>query len=316
MSTHILYHANCADGFAAACIAVHSMSPLELHLQPVRYEDPESEQLPKLLRYAGGEDVMYLDYTPPLRVIESLLGISKEDCVFPIPVPDVATLFIIDHHGTAEKIHRNLKFSQDTPVVSVFDRTKSGALLTWDKFLPGPAPRAIQLLDFYDLGGPWTDPTHPAAELAKNLQAGLMNSMPRTPEAWLPVLLDSSDGLALTACIERGRRLREISAEIITAACRKHLWLDIAGHRVPAITGINSSQTNDAAHQLLDMYPHTAEFAVVFSVLSKTGQIKYSLRSRKGGFDVAALAASQDSLGGGHHCAAGYASTSPLPLSN
>lgn len=312
MKSHILYHGNCADGFAAACLMFHALSCRQadesIHLQAVSHDDPA---FPEGLHDGNGEEVFYVDYTPPASVIHQLMGSPQDpdDLV----IPQVALLTIIDHHADKAKLHEGLVFSEDTPVRSIFDTSKSGALLTWEHHFPIPVPAAILLLDWYDLGGPWQYPEDERSERAQNLQAGLMRSMPRTVSAWLPVLLDGPDGTLMEECIARGAQLRAAAKEIIAAACRNPLWLDIAGHRVPALTGLSMEHANDAATLLLEMYPNTAPFSVVFHV-QKSGSIKYSLRSRKSGVDVSRIAAQMAPRGGGHAKAAGYSSDAPLPL--
>lgn len=313
MRSHILYHGNCADGFAAACIMSHALCLRQqdetVTMQPLSHDD---YPYPQHLRADAGEEVFYVDYTPPASIIHLLMG-SPQDST-DLVIPQVALLTIIDHHADKTKLHEGLQFSEDTPVRSIFDTTKSGARLTWEHHFPLPVPPALQLLDWYDLGGPWQHPEDERSERAQNLQAGLMRGMPRTQSAWLPVLLDITNGALIEETIDRGRKFREAAKGIIAAACSSHLWLSIDGHRVPAVTGLSMEHSNDAATLLLEMYPNTAPFAAVFYVQPQTGNIKYSLRSRKGDIDVSAIAARMAYGGGGHPKAAGYSSQAPLPL--
>lgn len=320
MKIHHLYHSNCADGFAAACVAKYASLYEEdaLTFQAVHYDDPQ--QTPTGLRSHCGDEVVYLDYTPPQSAIDALMG--KTGDYDALSLPEVGMLTIIDHHASAAAIHQGLEFTADTPIRSIFDGSKSGALLTWEHMRPMPVPHAIELLNFYDLGGPWNDPENAKSERAKDLQAGLMRGMARSFDAWLPVLLDEPDGPHITECINRGTLLRGRAQGIIAAACRTPLWLDIAGHRVPALTGLAGEHINDAAHLLLQLYKNTAPFACTFHVQTKTGRIKYSLRSRRGGMNVAEVAAQMEpprpgfNGGGGHPSAAGFSSLDPIPFAN
>ena len=90
---HLLHHANCADGFAAACIARHALlsqgiPETDINVQPVNYGWPQ--QIPA--SFAPGDDVTYLDYTPAQVDIDHLLFLN-------------AALTIIDHHSTAAIRH-------------------------------------------------------------------------------------------------------------------------------------------------------------------------------------------------------------------
>jgi len=318
MTTHILYHANCADGFASACIAHLALkdSPTPIVFHAISYDD--KCQMPEGLLCYGGEDVYYLDYTPPASTIAALMGTGPEQKE--VLIPQVANLTIIDHHsGCAEAIHAGLKWTEDTPVRSIFDRTQCGADLTWNHFFPRQTrPIALQLLSFYDLGGPWQNPKDPKSQAALNLQAGLMRATPRTFAEWMPLLLASHKDEALQTCISLGEKLRQADQEVIAAACRRPLWLDFEGHLIPAITGVSPELTNDACHFLLGMYP-SAPFVANFFVDAPSGRIRYRLRSRKDGFNVCDLAKRLDPPteghpgGGGHPCAAGFSTLAPLP---
>lgn len=328
MKHHILYHANCADGFAAACIAYLALKDQEadLHFHAVNYDEPVPSAVhvekvtTALFNKTGLRDRMtILDFCYPRPVLDDL---AKH-----------FDLLVLDHHSTAEphligvggEDDRSIirLCGHDHPFTALFNPGQSGSDLAWDYFNDclgtSPKPIALQLLSFYDLGGPWTQPEHAMSEIAQNLQAGLMRSMPRQMDQWLPVLMDDYEGEHIKACVDRGAAIRRAAKEIINAACRNPLWLDIAGYRVPAVTGLASEHTNDASQLLQELYPNTAAFVCLFHI-QPSGRIRYSLRCRKGGVNVAEIAARMDPPagdhkgGGGHPCAAGFSSPNPLPL--
>lgn len=300
---HLLYHDNCADGFAAACIARHAFmnsqsprlpvtkAPIPLNLQPIGYED--ALQCP--LSIQRTDHVYYVDYTPPANIIEHVLASG-------------ARLTMIDHHKTAAPRFHNLP---DTDRLTlVFDMSQSGAMLTWKHFLSDSPPLPVNLLQHYDLGGVWDDPRHPVTNQARWLTAYLMRVLPRTPEAWSPVLLDYDQHQ--TRALEIGARLHASDQRLIRALVKAPHWVNIGGLEVPALNGIPRGLLNDAVNELLIEHPD-ALFAAAWSVLPDAGGvIKWSLRSRKNGFDCATLCQTLDPNGGGHPQAAGFSTLEPV----
>ena len=350
---HLLHHANCADGFAAACIAHQFLGGSGLphphiRLQPVNYGWPL--QKPDGVDIAPGDHIYYLDYTPPRDVLE---------CLYTTWGTSVGVT-VIDHHRTAQPVHDWLA-QQPLDAFrynSVFDLTHSGAALTWRHFsgLFNTMPWAVRLIEHRDLGHAWQK--HSAeSEAAFRLHAALFRLLPRTVEAWLPVLM----GPAMTLeCIEDGRALRDADARIISTAAENPHWLcfdrsiitagwdglkDTAKAfvtavyrsplnvyladepeepvvRIPAVNGLGPELNSEACGALLERWPQSP-FAAAWWVDPKTGRFTYSLRSRQTPgltYDVAALAARLDpprpgySGGGGHPQAAGFSLAHPLKI--
>lgn len=327
---HILHHANCADGFAAACIArlfyFNAVHPLPLRLQPVNY--PDAVQMPPNLE--PGDKLIYVDYTPPEPVLATLTPAGVN--------PD---LLVIDHHKTAAAVHDKMLHAQE----SVFDVTHSGAALTWRHFFQSPLPRAVELIEWRDLGHAF-QPEHaddPRTEASHNLHAYLMRCLPRSPEAWTPLLagtpacikspfagsgasgheiadphelsnLQVSQSPNLATALHIGKKMKVIDGRIIDAAVNSPYWLDFHGEEIPALNGLEAGLISDGMNALLKAYP-TAPFAASWYVDPATGQTVYSLRSRKGGPDVGAIAkALAGDDGGGHPNAAGFHTRNPIPF--
>lgn len=306
---HILYHANCADGFAAACISRHALNQVDAPPSPhllfhqVNYGWPQ--QLPPA--FATGDTVTYLDYTPPQQTIDHLLSRN-------------ADLTIIDHHSTAAALHGRDKDTgeptSDTPLrfTSIFNLKYSGAHLAWSHFLGGtPITRVADLIAWRDLGHAFNpqladDPRTPHS---LNLHAHIFRCIPRTPEAWTPLLL-SDEGL--NAAILGGSRLRSIDAALIAAAVNSPHWLDFHGEEIPAVNGLAAGLVSDACAALLRAYP-TAPFAASWFIDPQTGHAVYSLRSRRDStVNVAEIAAAAAPGGGGHPNAAGFKTPVPIPF--
>lgn len=321
---HLLYyHQNCADGFAALCIAhaallAQGVTPDEIRCRPIQYGWPD--QIPDLSAEASFVDdhIWYLDYTPPADQLATL-------------VADLATwnhtikLTIIDHHEKMAPLHQ-----QPTDFESVFDLTKSGASLTWEYFHTGTMPAAVSLIARRDLGHAWQDTDDPAEAAlnrqALDLHAYLFRLLPRTLEAWNPIIHGQT---SLTAYLSDGQRLRSADRSIIDEAAMRCHWLDFRQlikepgtllplDHIPAVNGLGPEMVSDACDTMLKLYAG-APFAASWWTDAKTGRTTYSLRSRKenhpdGHTNVNLIAQMCDPDGGGHPCAAGFSTTQPVPL--
>lgn len=337
---HLLYHANCADGFASACIAHHALTRQgvladDIRLQAVNYQD--KLQGPETIRY--GDSLYYLDYTPPQAMLETLVP----------NLAGIAQVTIIDHHFTAAARHGRCPktgvLTGDAPATftSVFSLHLSGAQLTWGHFFPPEklCPSAVHLIAHRDLGLSFSAPDMALSQWAFHLHAALMRLLPRTVEAWLPLLfnpcskeeletafhnyttglLKPSQRIAntLPAALHLGSQLRTKDGYIIAAAAETPHWLLFPPHtasepcRIPALTGLGPEINSEALSALLSRWPN-APFAASWYVCPQTSRFIYSLRSRPG-VNVAEIAiAIAGADGGGHPQAAGFSTTTPIPL--
>lgn len=302
---HILYHANCADGFAAACVTAHALGDQNLIAQPITYTD--ALQVPAAPVHAL-DQVIYLDYTPPVEAVKKLLIQG-------------AGVHILDHHRTAAAtIQQIYDLDEDLPQPEVlFDTARSGAALAWSYAFPGqPMPRPLELLEHYDLGRCWTHRDHIDSQLAQELVAYLMRAIPRRFEAWLPILKDW--GGTFHRVLGMGRDMLAQDERIIRAAVEHPYCVRLGPHLVPAVEGLPYGLLNEALHQLLKMHPG-APFAAHWSINSEskgTSRVKWSLRGREGGMDLGAFCREMEPAtpgnpgGGGHPQAAGFSSHIPV----
>lgn len=309
---HLFYHANCADGFAAACIALHALiqqnpnNAITTFATPVNYGDANQCPLPGGMDLRPYDQVTYLDYTPPQEVIDHLTSLHD----------GLVEVTILDHHATAKPRHEG---TADAPVRfrSVFQLDQSGASLAWEHFFPDrDMPIAVQLVEHRDLGFAFQQPDTAPSPAALDLHAYLFRCIPRTVEAWTPILFAAWDNVEPLCDI--GERLRTADSCIIAAAVNACHWLDFNGQRIPAVNGLDAGLISDACTRLLVAYPE-APFSASWFINSKTGQAVYSLRSRKPGHpdghtNVAEVAAAMAPGGGGHPCAAGFSTSTPLPF--
>lgn len=337
---HLFYHNNCADGFAAATIARRALiargeHPDTLRFYPVNYQDT----LQSPIGHSGVnayDQVTYLDYTPPKLVIDTLSTIWD----------GTVKLTIIDHHEKAAPLHgytqKDGLWTRTTqpPFESVFRFTSSGAGLTFNHFYPEGwtgwqcesfTPPAITLIEFRDLGYAFNQPENPVSIDAFNLHAYLFRCIPRSFEAWTPLLFSPSP---LLPVLQVGARLRAADSCIIAAAVNAAHWLDFSHlspsqslpvsqsglSRIPAVNGLDAGLISDACQALLKAYP-SAPFAASWYVCPSTGKAVYSLRSRAkdhpdGHINVSQIAATCAEGGGGHPCAAGFSTLTPIPFAS
>lgn len=123
MKTHIIYHAGCSDGAAAALIAKAELPGAELI--PAQYDEPFD--LEPLRRSA----VYVLDFSFDRETIKALA--------------DECQLVVLDHHATAQKALEGIPGC-------VFDMNKCGARLTWEHFHgTRPVPWWLDYIEDRDL---------------------------------------------------------------------------------------------------------------------------------------------------------------------
>lgn len=122
--THVLYHAECADGFGAAYAAWKVLGDAATYLPVTHGQDPP--ELPSQARVAM---VDFSYKRPTIMEIKS----------------SVADLVVLDHHATAQDELRGLSWAE-------FDMEKSGARLAWEFWHPdAPLPELLAYIEDKDL---------------------------------------------------------------------------------------------------------------------------------------------------------------------
>lgn len=348
---HLLYyHTNCADGFAAFTIAHAALTARgipadQIKPYPINYGWPNQTPPHSVLIMDEVEHIYYLDYTPPAADLVNLVSLVNE---VNTKTPTLK-LTIIDHHEKMAPVHGWHKDEHDqwqAPAAnrepgtenslgfeSVFAFTESGASLTWKHFHPGETmPDAVTLIARRDLGHAFQDTKDPVERGLNNqaldLHAALFRLLPRTLDAWTPIVHGHP---ALTEILRYGHALRSIDRVIIERATELCHWLDfgqlisspsqsqVSLHkRIPAVNGLGTELVSDACQELLRRYPE-APFAASWWTDAKTGRITFSLRSRiqghpDGHTNVCDIAKACHPDGGGHACAAGFSTLRPVPL--
>ncbi len=177
--SHILYHADCADGFGAAYAAWKVLQNNATYL-PVAHGDP-APTLPTDAKVA----IVDFSYKR-----ETILEIQSS----------VADLKILDHHATAQKELEGLPFAE-------FDMDKSGARMAWEYWHPQTAlPELLAYIEDKDLWL-WRLEQSPEVTIA-------LHSYPMNFEIWDQLQVDhlKLEGVALL------RLQEQIVAQAVTRA--------------------------------------------------------------------------------------------------
>lgn len=122
--THVWYHANCADGYAAATAAWRVLGE-SAEYTPVRHGEPAPE-------ISSEAKLAIVDFAYPR---EQLLKLKER----------VHSMVVLDHHRSAAKDLEGLDFA-------LFDMDKSGARMAWEYWHPDePFPELFAYVEDRDL---------------------------------------------------------------------------------------------------------------------------------------------------------------------
>jgi oligoribonuclease NrnB/cAMP/cGMP phosphodiesterase (DHH superfamily) len=122
VSTIVIYHGNCIDGYTAAWAAWRKFGMTAAYV-PAHYgsEPPD----------VGGHDVLVVDFSYRRATLEAMKASAK-------------SLRVLDHHKTAKEDLEGLEY--DT-----FDMDRSGAGITWDELHGSPRPWLVDYVEDRDL---------------------------------------------------------------------------------------------------------------------------------------------------------------------
>jgi len=248
---HVLYHANCYDGFGAAWAAWKALG-VAAEYRPVNYGEP-----PPSLQNCDQGKLYLLDFSYPR---ETLLLLAKE---FDITV--------LDHHKTAKADLEGLPFA-------TFDLEKSGALLAWEHFSPGrPVPMMLQYIQDRDL---WKFALPGSREVA-----AWMRSWPFDFHVWegLDARLDTVDG-DLAGVWEEGSAILRFQDRQVQDMADRQEGIIVGGYKVPCANA--TLFFSEVGEELCKRYPD-APFSAYY--LDWPDRRQWGLRSR-GGFDCSEVA--------------------------
>ncbi len=247
----VLYHAECMDGFGAAW-AIWKRFPQAEYL-PVKHGYPPP---PKL----DGRHVVMVDFSYHREVI---MGLADR----------TASLYILDHHITAQSALQDLPFAH-------FNMEKSGAVLAWEWVHHDPVPWLLQYVQDKDLWQ-WQLPH------SREISAALA-SYPFQFQVW--------DTLEFDTLLVEGAGILRHENSLVDKIVEEAVLVSMAGYTVPAVySSVLTSQIGER------LSAHHA-FAIIWH--QKDGRRYFSLRSKAGGISVSEIAAQY--RGGGHTHAAGF----------
>lgn len=280
-----LYHADCADGAAAAWVVARYFKARQ---QPytcvaIAYNDP----MPDLEH----REVVIVDMSFEAADLKRLARQNH-------------SVFVLDHHkGAQDKlsaltdVHHLTSYADflalSEPFGQVFDIVRSGAGLAWDFFMPGEErPEWINLVEDRDL---WR---FTYGGRSKQLHLAL-SQVPFTPEDLGPLVEDFTVDQLLEGVPALSNYHNTIMKNILATSVT---WVAIDEYTVPCVECPRIFQSS-IGQELCRL--EGAPFSVTYQTIAHDGSTKFSLRSNKGtGTDVDAVA--QRFGGAGHENAAGF----------
>lgn len=281
-----IYHGNCDDGFAAACVVRGQLGDPQVEFYAGQYQrDPPD---------VTDRHVLLVDFSYKRPVLLEMAAKAK-------------SIVILDHHHTAAQdlfgFREPAPFSEwcdkgldlvergDPPVAALFDMARSGAGLTWDFLTSGrERPAFINYIEDRDL---WR----------KSLPGGdeftiALRSHPQDFQTWARLMEAGPEAL-----IDEGKAIQRYYRLRVEELKRSAYSATLGG--VPLwITNAPYFAASEVAGELAE---HTGAGACYFEI--GKGRWAYSLRSR-GAVDVSEIA--KKFGGGGHKAAAGFTVDAPV----
>ena len=219
--THILYHAQCFDGFGAAWAAWKKFDEEAVYIPAIH-----GEPFPEL---PADADVLMVDMAYPR---ERHLELEKK----------VRSLTVVDHHVTSMKAIGDLPNTH-------FDMNHSGAVLAWMFLHPGvPVPELLLYVEDRDL---WRFKLPDSREVAASL-----SSYPKQFDLW-----EALSTMGVEKLKQDGGVILRMQAQKVNEMCESFFWKMIDGHRVPVVNATCfTSEVGDRLAQLHPTAPFVAFF--------------------------------------------------------
>jgi oligoribonuclease NrnB/cAMP/cGMP phosphodiesterase (DHH superfamily) len=289
-----LFHDDCFDGLGAAWAVTKRFSDAELI--NVRYNEPAPLGL-------EGKVVYIVDFCYPLEVLIQLSLIADE-------------VHVLDHHKGMDKTIEDynstmwfLGFDQ-SKFNAIFDKNRSGALLTWETLMPEHSPPAI--IDHISDRDLWKFDL----ESTETVMAGL-SSYPMDIVVW-DRLFQWDPSYCFENCTTHPHAhcidaledaghivLRKMQVDVARMIGLAKRSIELEGYEVPLIN-IPRMLTSEALEKLAEGKP----FAVGYFDTAEYRE--FSLRSAPDGVDLIPIAKAMG--GGGHPKAAGFRVARSHPL--
>ena len=263
---HIVYHANCNDGFGAAWASHRVLGDKAI------YHSASYGDLPPSM---GDSDAMYIfDFSYSLSVMQQL------NEYYP------GRVVLLDHHQTARDA-----LEGQVPNV-YFNMNHSGAVLAWKFWMPNEnVPDLLRYVEDRDL---WKWELDESREVSAALDL-----YHREWYTWDAVYMAGIEPLIKDGGLLLMARNTQVEKIVGLAA----LW-EIGGQQIPVVN--TSVLPSEVGEKLLELYPDFPFAGTYFEKREGEELVSiWSLRSRSGSdVDVSVIAKQQG--GGGHKHAAGF----------
>lgn len=290
----LITHGNCQDGVASAWMAKRFFKDRGVEVIYAQYEK-------RSFAWANwdftGRDVFFIDYS---TTRDEICRIAK----------DAKTVVILDHHETAQAALRDPASWAPSNVEILFDMARSGAMMAYDYFASrdpdfGQCP-LIPYIQDRDLFTFRLNETRPVA--------AYMSSQPFDPLQYARINDQLVQG-NLADIVRLGTAILDYQYRMVvsmTNSSRLNILVDAKGRKFALFNA--TMLVSDAGHQCLEDYPELSYSMSWFDKVLSSTEVErvYSLRSRKGGVNVAEIA--RDMGGGGHQSAAGFSQILPLDI--
>lgn len=282
---HIVTHAECLDGVAAAWVVKDFYGQREdcdVFIHDQYYHKPLPE-------FPEGTNVVMVDFCPnDIDELKTLL-------------PRVASLRVLDHHPKSEAMLQEMRrWALEQGLIAKFDYAfsskKSGALLAWDYFRTGIVPELIEYVSDYDLFQFWL----PHSEEV----AAALNMFGMSTDAFAECIKERVDSLKSMGWTLLRAQRQHIDWTIQHTRCvlNAHQTVDGVVKEVYllAVNG-NNFIKNEVCARLEQCYPGFAGY-VCYWDLTGGQERRYCVRSQKGNAQAIAMCYG----GQGHVNAAGF----------
>ena len=287
----IIYHGGCPDGFCCAWIFDRFVVPEKEGMSEPEYWPALYDQDPPDVT---GREVYIFDFSWKRPVMEELARKAR-------------SIVCYDHHKSAQAETEGLDWC-------VFDMERSGAGLVWDELVgqvdydPRHHAASIGMVWHYDPDG--ARPSRPmivayvedrdlwrfCLEGSREVNAAIY-AQPMTLESWDKLSRVSREDLRA-----QGVGIVQAQERMARSQARRAVIRRLAGHRVPITNA--TVLPSETGHAMLDegqepLWPFSVSWGV-----TKSGSVKFELRSHDEGQDVSEIA--KQFGGGGHRQAAGF----------
>ena len=270
----IIYHGGCPDGFGAAW-AFWKTKPKPT---TTYHRTHQKTTLPE----APDNRILYIMDTSFSR--DQMTGLHEKH--------GVGRVILMDHHQTAEQ-------ELDGLPDCYFDQSRSGAVIAWEYFHPStPVPELLDYIQDRDLWR-WELPDSRAISAYIHSQRQDFNTWDQMANAL------RRQKTAREKIIAAGEAILLSENRNIRTVLSKSFLAQIAGYEIPiANSHLHRSEIGNA---LLRMHPDRPFVGIYRD--TEPGVRKWSLRSRRGDFDVEPIARAMG--GGGHPSSASFTQNTP-----